>query len=95
MRVWRSLVPFIRLFYGAQSTYLYYDADGGAHTVEQGEQGDPLMPGLYAVGVHGALLAANANLNSKKLMQATFSPAHHLTQGLRDRKFCLLMSLGL
>ena len=28
------LIPFVRLFYGARSTYLYYDADGGAQTVE-------------------------------------------------------------
>ena len=53
-----ALIPFV-----------YYDADGGAHTIEQaegGKQGDPLMPGLYAVGVHGALMAANASLAQRR-----------------------------
>ena len=67
------LIPYVRLFYGCQSTYLFHDAAGEAHVVEQaegGEQGDPLMPGLFAVGVHGALLAASADLQPGKSLSA-------------------------
>ena len=39
-RAFGSLYPVRPPFCGAQSTYLYQQAEGG-------EQGDPLMPGLY------------------------------------------------
>ena len=41
------------MFHEVDSTCLFYDAAGQAHTVAQaegGEQGDLLVPGLYAVG---------------------------------------------
>ena len=58
-------VPFVRQFYGQPSEYLWYDGHGVAHSIfqaEGGEQGDPLMPGLFSVGQHPALLAAQAQL---------------------------------
>ena len=57
------LIPLVRLFYGGDSEYLFYDASGAAHSVLQseGEQGDPLMPGLFAVGIHQALRAAHSS----------------------------------
>ena len=70
----------------ARSTYLYYDADGRGHTIEQaegGEQGDPLMPGLYAVGVHGALMAANASLAQGEELYAFLEDTYVTTS--RDR----------
>ena len=63
-----SLMPFVRQFYGRESTYIFYDHAGQAHEVAQaegGEQGDPLMPGLFAVGIHPALLAAHAELGPR------------------------------
>ena len=39
------LVPFVRQWYGGQSTYLWHDAEGNQHDVQQGEgveQGDAL-----------------------------------------------------
>ena len=51
---------------GCFSEYLFYDESGHAHTVlqaEGGEQGDPLMPGLFAVGIHRALRAAHSALS--------------------------------
>ena len=38
-----TLIPFVRQFYGQDSSYLFYDASGHAHEVlqtEGGEQGD-------------------------------------------------------
>ena len=47
-----KLVPFMRLFHGSPSTFLWED-DGTVHHVRQGEggeQGDPLMPLLFSLG---------------------------------------------
>ena len=47
-------LPFVRQFYGIASEYLWRDDAGDVHTVAQaegGEQGDPLMPGLFALGL--------------------------------------------
>ena len=55
------LLPFVRTFYGKDSTYAWYDDEGAPHEIlqgeggEEGEQGDPLMPALYALGQHAAL----------------------------------------
>ena len=60
-----GLIPFVRQFYGQESSYFFYDAFGPAHDVlqaEGGEQGDPLMPGLFAVTIHQALVATQTTL---------------------------------
>ena len=52
------LLPFARQFYGAASCYVWTDDAGADHEVlqaEGGEQGDPLMPALYALAQHAAL----------------------------------------
>ena len=53
--------------------YLFYDATGRGHDViqaERGEQGDPLMPGLCAVGVLKALPAAHSQLQPGEVLFA-------------------------
>ena len=50
-----ALIPFMRLWYGKQSTYFWWDQDGQRRTIHQGEgceQGDALAPALYALGQH-------------------------------------------
>eukprot|EP00439_Symbiodinium_sp_Y106_P008901 s6995_g1.t1 len=45
-----ALLPFVRLWYGQQSTNFWWDADGQRRTILQGEgceQGDALAPALY------------------------------------------------
>ena len=57
--------------YGRQSTYLWDDDLGVVHQIPQtegGEQGDPLMPLLFALGIHAALQAAQLNLPHEILM---------------------------
>lgn len=69
----QGLLPFVRQFYGRQSNYLWYDDTGAAHDVlqgEGGEQGDPLMPALYALGQHPALVEVNAALREGELIFA-------------------------
>ena len=61
----QPLVPLVRLFYGRPSTYLWTDDSGTVHEITQGEggeQGDPLMPALYALAQHAGLVAAAAKL---------------------------------
>ena len=45
-----ATLPFVRLFHGRPSQYLWEDSTGTTHIVPQGEggeQGDPLMPLLF------------------------------------------------
>ena len=61
----QHLLPFVRMFYGRQSTYLWTDDAGATHRVlqgEGGEQGDPLMPALYSLGQHEGLAEGAAQL---------------------------------
>ena len=53
-----QLVLFVRCFYGSPSTCLWEDEMGVTHETHQGEggeQGDPLMPLLFALGQHRSL----------------------------------------
>ena len=61
----QSLVPLVRALYGNTSRFLWTDESGVVHTIiqaEGGEQGCPLMPALYALAQHDALVSANGNL---------------------------------
>ena len=51
-------LPFARQFYANPCQFVWHDARGNAHVIHQaegGEQGDPLMPALFALGQHAAL----------------------------------------
>ena len=61
----QPLLPFARQFYADPSTYTWYDDDERAHNISQGEggeQGDPLMPALYALAQHEALCDLHSQL---------------------------------
>ncbi|CAE7358847.1 unnamed protein product, partial [Symbiodinium sp. CCMP2456] len=60
-----AMLPFVRLFYGRPSSFVWSDDDGATHRVSQaegGEQGDPLMPALFALGLAPALRSFQAEL---------------------------------
>ena len=60
-----AVLPFVLQFYGTPSTYLWEDSEGVVHEIlqgEGGEQGDALMPALFALGQHDALLAIQDRL---------------------------------
>ena len=61
-----AVVPFARSFYARTSTYLWWGDAGACHRISQGEgceQGDALAPALFALAVHDALQAAQAELS--------------------------------
>ena len=54
----RAILPFVRLSYAQPSNYAWYHDEGERRIVTQaegGEQGDPLMPLLFAIGIQGVL----------------------------------------
>ena len=60
-----QILPFVRCFYGSPSTFLWEDEMGVSQSIPQGEggeQGDPLMPMLFALGQHAALEAIQARM---------------------------------
>ena len=60
-----SLLPFVAMFYGHTSEYYWTNDEGEVWSIEQGdggEQGDPLMPALFALGQHPALATAEVKL---------------------------------
>ena len=68
-----KVVPFVRMFYGSPSSYLWDDASGVTHTIPQGEggeQGDPLMPLLFSLGQHSALVAIQEDLYDNEFLFA-------------------------
>ena len=63
----QALLPLVRSLYSTASTFLWVDDAGVAHEIRQGEggeQGDPLMSALYALGQHEALRQATAELQA-------------------------------
>ena len=68
-----QVFPFIQPLFGSLSTFLWH------HDIPQwegGEQGDPLMPMLFALGQHGALEAVHWRLRDEKLF--AFSDDTHV-----------------
>ena len=69
----QTLLPFVRQFYGGPSEYLWTDDGGSTHRIPQGkggEQGDPLMPALYALGQHDGLAEGARQLHDDDFVVA-------------------------
>ena len=89
---------FVRLFYGQASRYVWYDDEGQSHFIEQdegGEQGDPLMPGLFALGQHLALEAAQAQLLPEEALFAHLDDFYVVCAPQRARQVFDLVRLAL
>ena len=77
-----SLLPFTRAMYACTSTYLWWDDEGRVHDIAQAEgveQGDPLAPGIYALGQHDSLVAASASLRPDERLAAFLDDLYVVT----------------
>ena len=53
-----NVLPFVRQWYAGQTEFVWYDSEGQAHQITQGEggeQGDALMPALFCLALRRAL----------------------------------------
>ena len=60
-------LPFVRMFYGFPSQYLWDDDDGVTHPIPQGEggeQGDAMMPLMFLLGQHEALQSSCSHFST-------------------------------
>ena len=67
------LLPFARQFYGTPSSYVWVDGQSVTHHVaegEGGEQGDPLMPALYALAQQPVLEEVQSQLRDGEAILA-------------------------
>ena len=81
-----SALPFVHLFYGRPSGNLWEDDHGVVHAIEQGEggeQGDPLMPLLFAVGQHARLVATQERMLGSETLFAFLDDIYTLTSPSR------------
>ena len=68
-----QILPFVRMFYGSPSTYVWEDEMGNPQDIPQGEggeQGDPLMPLLFALGLYRALRSVPERLEPSEMVLA-------------------------
>ena len=76
------VVPFVRQFHGTPSTYWWENGEGVTHHVHQGEggeQGDPFMPILFALGQHPALVAAFRRFHAGERLFASLDDVYVVT----------------
>ena len=68
-----SALPFVLQFHGNPSSHLWTDDSGVTHGIwqgEGGEQGDPMMPMLYALGQHQALRSVQSHFGAAESLFA-------------------------
>ena len=77
-----SSLPFVRMFYGSPSQYLWEDDIGETQLTPQGEggeHGDAMMPLLYSVGQHDALQVAHRGMRDGEHLMAFLEDVYMAT----------------
>ena len=83
-----AALRFVRCFYNRTSNYLWTDDSNQTHIIEQaegGEQGDPFMPMLYALGQHPALVDLEQSLQADEKIYAFLDDIYITCQPHRVR----------
>ena len=78
-----AIVPFVRHSYAEPSRYSWVDEEGHRRTVTQaegGEQGDPLMPHLFSIGIQQALEQVAAAMLPGEQLSAFLDDVYMLCQ---------------
>lgn len=87
----RALSPLHRyasMWYGQESTYQWVDENGATHRIcqsEGGEQGDPLMPALFSLAQHPALVSLQSSLQEGEAVLAYLDDLYILASPSRIR----------
>ena len=84
----QGLIPFVKMSYGAPSAYSWFDDEGTRHEVTQaegGEQGDPLLPLLFSIGIQGALEEVALALTPEEQICAFLDDVYIICQPERVR----------
>jgi hypothetical protein len=81
-----DLLPLVSALYGTQSRFVWRDDVGNEHIIEQmegGEQGCPLMPALFALAQHDALVQASGNMLPDELLFSFLDDLYVVTSRAR------------
>lgn len=93
-----SILPFVRLSYAGPTKYRWTDDSGDDFEIAQaegGEQGDPLMPLLFALGIHDALAEVASQLREGEDICAFLDDVYALCSPERVRPIYDLLSAAL
>ena len=84
----QGLLLFVRSVYARPTTYVWEDGTGARHQIHQaegGEQGDPLMPLLFSLGIHDSLRAVDERLRPEDKLFAYLDDVHVVSAPHRTR----------
>ena len=82
----QGLLPFVRSIFA--TTYVWEDSEGERHRIVQaegGEQGDPLMPLLFSLGIHDSLRAVKERMRPEDELFAYLDDVHVVSPPDRTR----------
>ena len=89
------LIPYVRMFLGHDTEFVWRDAQGEAHSVQQGEggeQGSALMPALFCLALKPALDEIQSQLQPGERVYAYLDDIYVVTSPARVRSCYNLFS---
>ena len=88
---------FFKRGWSPPSSSTWVDANGTPHTLPQGEggeQGEPLMPGLYPLAAYAALHELQACLRDGRAVFALFDDVYVVAPPDRVRELCAAVEVA-